>query len=109
MRGFILIAHGRGVYRPGGGGYRACVRDGGRDQSPEERHWLCGGDPVWVGGLGILYTQFVNVGGGSRGQVHVMTWFAFDKEPWPAQYSSYQWHTRMGAGADGLPFNLRGL
>ena len=53
MRGFILIAHGRGVYRPGGGGYRACVRDGGRDPSPEERHWLCGGDPVWVGGLGI--------------------------------------------------------
>ena len=30
VRGFILIAHGRGVYRPGGG-CRACVCDGGRD------------------------------------------------------------------------------
>ena len=30
VRGFILIAHGRGVYRPGGG-CRACVCDGVRD------------------------------------------------------------------------------
>ncbi len=62
-----------------------------------------------MGGLGILYMQFVNVGGGSRGQVHVMTWFAFDKEPWLAPFSAYRWRARMGAGAGGLPFNLRAL
>jgi hypothetical protein len=41
---------------------------------------LCGGVPVGVGGLGILCTQFVHVGGAAEGvRSDVMAWFAFDK------------------------------
>ncbi len=70
---------------------------------PEERRRLCGGVPVWVDGLGILSTQFGNVGGGSRrGQVDVMAWFAVDKTPLRAQYSAYRARARMEAGAGGL-------
>jgi hypothetical protein len=47
---------------------------------PEERRRLCGGVPVGVGGLGILCTQFVHVGGAAEGvRSDVMAWFAFDK------------------------------
>ena len=56
---------------------------------PDKRGRLCDGVPVRVGGLGILCTQLVNVGRGSRrGQVRIIAWLAFDKAPLRAQYSA---------------------
>jgi hypothetical protein len=60
---------------------------------PDKRGRLCDGVPVRVGGLGILCTQLVNVGRGSRrGQVPshslVIAWLPFDRAPLRAQYSA---------------------
>jgi len=48
---------------------------------PDKRCRVCDGVPVGVGGLGILYTQFVNVGrGGRRGQIRG---HSLDLPGWP--------------------------